>query len=159
MTEPFISPIRPDQIPDAARVMAYAFANAPRYTFLLPDDARRHAKLPWYWEATITRLHPLRRSRPRRSRRAGQHRAGCRYLGFTETAQTQCPDSVAVRPVGGARPSRRPGLAAPQGSWPSARLAGATQPVLALEQHRRRPIGTALGSGKRPYQPHAPAHR
>ena len=53
MTEPFISPIRPDQIPDAARVMAYAFANAPRYTFLLPDDTRRHAKLPWYWEATI----------------------------------------------------------------------------------------------------------
>ena len=53
MTEPLISPIRPDQIPYAARVMAYAFANAPRYTFLLPDDTRRHAKLPWYWEATI----------------------------------------------------------------------------------------------------------
>ena len=53
MTEPLISPIRPDQIPHAARVMAYAFANAPRYTFLLPDDTRRHAKLPWYWEATI----------------------------------------------------------------------------------------------------------
>ena len=159
MTEPLISPIRPDQIPYAARVMAYAFANAPRYTFLLPDDTRRHAKLPWYWGATIrASIHSdgvvhVAHDAP------GSAVLGCRYLGFTETAQTQCPDSVAVRPVGGARPSRHLGLAAPQGSWSPDRLAGATQPVLALEQHRRRPIGTALGSGKRPYQPHAPAHR
>ncbi len=53
MTEPLISPIRPDQIPSAARVMANAFANAPRYTFLLPNDAQRHARLPWVWGATI----------------------------------------------------------------------------------------------------------
>ena len=53
MTEPLISPIRPDQIPAAARVMANAFANAPRYTFLLPNDAQRQARLPWVWGATI----------------------------------------------------------------------------------------------------------
>ena len=53
MSEPLISPIRPDQIPSAARVMANAFANAPRYTFLLPNDAQRHARLPWVWGATI----------------------------------------------------------------------------------------------------------
>ena len=46
MAEPPISPIRPDQIPTAARVMANAFADAPRYTFLLPNDAQRQAKLP-----------------------------------------------------------------------------------------------------------------
>ena len=39
MTGTFISPIRANQIPSAARVMANAFANAPRYTFLLPNDA------------------------------------------------------------------------------------------------------------------------
>ena len=53
MTELLISPIRADQVPSAARVMANAFANAPRYTFLLPNDAQRHARLPWVWGATI----------------------------------------------------------------------------------------------------------
>ena len=53
MAEFLISPIRPDQIPSAARAMAKAFANAPRYTFLLPDDAQRRAKLPWVWGATV----------------------------------------------------------------------------------------------------------
>ena len=53
MTEPLISPIRPDQIPSAARAMANAFANAPRYTFLLPDDEERRAKLPWVWGTAI----------------------------------------------------------------------------------------------------------
>ncbi len=53
MTEPLISPIRPDQIPSAARAMANAFANAPRYTFLLPDDAQRRVKLPWVWGTAI----------------------------------------------------------------------------------------------------------
>ena len=53
MTKLIVSPIRPDQVPYAARVMARAFADAPRYTYLLPDDAQRHAKLPWYWQATI----------------------------------------------------------------------------------------------------------
>ena len=50
---PLISPIRHAQISSAAQVMASAFANAPRYTFLLPDDAERRAKLPWVWEAAI----------------------------------------------------------------------------------------------------------
>ena len=58
MTEPLISPIRPDQIPAAARVMANAFANAPRYTFLLPNDAQRQARLPWVWGATIRACVP-----------------------------------------------------------------------------------------------------
>jgi len=53
MSEPFISPIRPDQIPSAARVMANAFANAPRYMFLLPNDAQRRARLPWLWGTAI----------------------------------------------------------------------------------------------------------
>ncbi len=53
MTDLLVSPIRPDQVPDAARVMANAFANAPRYTYLLPDATQRRAKLPWYWQATI----------------------------------------------------------------------------------------------------------
>ena len=45
MAEPLISPIRPDQIPAAARVMADAFANAPRYRFLLPNDTQRQPSL------------------------------------------------------------------------------------------------------------------
>ena len=53
MTEPLISQIHPDQIPPAARTMANAFANAPRYTFLLPGDEQRRAKLPWVWGTAI----------------------------------------------------------------------------------------------------------
>ena len=53
MNEPLISPIRPDQIPSAARALANAFAHAPRYTFLIPDDSRRQERLPWLWGATI----------------------------------------------------------------------------------------------------------
>ena len=30
-----------------------AFADAPRFEYLLPGDARRHAKLTWYWGAVI----------------------------------------------------------------------------------------------------------
>ena len=48
-----MSAIRADQVPLAARVLANAFANAPRYTFLLPNDAQRHATLPWLWGAVI----------------------------------------------------------------------------------------------------------
>ena len=48
-----MSAIRADQIPLAARVLANAFANAPRYRFLLPNDAQRHATLPWLWGAVI----------------------------------------------------------------------------------------------------------
>ena len=53
MAEPLVSAIRADQVPLAARVLANAFANAPRYTFLLPNDAQRHATLPWLWGAMI----------------------------------------------------------------------------------------------------------
>ena len=53
MTDILISPIRPEQVSPAARVMANAFADAPRYTYLLPDATKRHARLPWYWAATI----------------------------------------------------------------------------------------------------------
>ena len=48
-----MSAIRADQVPLAARVLANAFANAPRYRFLLPNDAQRHATLPWLWGAMI----------------------------------------------------------------------------------------------------------
>jgi len=33
--------------------MANAFADAPRFRFLVPDDAQRQAKLRWFWGATI----------------------------------------------------------------------------------------------------------
>ncbi len=48
-----ISPVSADQIPAAANVLANAFAQAPRFRFLLPDEARRPARLRWYWGATI----------------------------------------------------------------------------------------------------------
>ena len=53
MTEALISPIRPEQVPSAAQVMANAFADAPRYTFLLPDSVHRRSKLPRLWGAAI----------------------------------------------------------------------------------------------------------
>ena len=53
MTDLHISPIRQAQVPQAARVMANAFSDAPRYTYLLPDESHRRSKLPWYWQATI----------------------------------------------------------------------------------------------------------
>ena len=53
MSEPDVSPISADQVPSAARALAGAFAQAPRFRFLLPNDAGRPAKLRWYWGATI----------------------------------------------------------------------------------------------------------
>ena len=53
MTEPLIAPIRADQVAAAARAMASAFADAPRFRFLVPDDAQRQEKLRWYWAAII----------------------------------------------------------------------------------------------------------
>ena len=53
MTETPISLMRADQVPSAARVLANAFADAPRFDYLLQGDARRHAKLTWYWGAVI----------------------------------------------------------------------------------------------------------
>ena len=53
MTEPLIIPIRADQIPQAAHAMAGAFAEAPRFRFLVPRDTQRQAKLRWYWGAVI----------------------------------------------------------------------------------------------------------
>ena len=53
MSGPNISPISAGEIPSAASVLAGAFAEAPRFRFLLPNDARREEKLRWYWGATI----------------------------------------------------------------------------------------------------------
>ncbi|MCY4581497.1 MAG: GNAT family N-acetyltransferase [Chloroflexi bacterium] len=53
MADPLILPIRADQIASAAHVMASAFADAPRFRFLVPEDAQRQAKLRWYWRAAI----------------------------------------------------------------------------------------------------------
>ena len=53
MTETLISLIRADQVPSAASVLANAFADAPRFAYLLQGDARRQAKLTWYWGAVI----------------------------------------------------------------------------------------------------------
>ena len=40
MTEPLIFPIRAAQVTSAASAMAAAFADAPRFRFLVPDDAQ-----------------------------------------------------------------------------------------------------------------------
>ena len=53
MTELLVSPIRDEQIPSAARVMANAFSDAPRFRFLVPADPQRPAKLRWYWGASM----------------------------------------------------------------------------------------------------------
>ena len=53
MTEPLVSPIRTSQVSAAACAMAAAFADAPRFRFLVPDDAQRPAKLRWFWAASI----------------------------------------------------------------------------------------------------------
>ena len=53
MTDPQISTLCSAQIPSAASVLANAFAQAPRFRFLIPDDVRRAAKLRWYWQAVI----------------------------------------------------------------------------------------------------------
>ena len=130
--------------------MAYAFANAPRYTFLLPDDTRPHAKLPWYWEATIrASIHSggvvqVAHDAP------GSAVLGVTIWGPPEQSKHSVLTLLRSGLVGDARPARRPGLATPQGSWPPDRLAGATQPMLAPEQHRRRPLDAALGSGEAP---------
>ena len=53
MTKPLVSPINAGEIPSAAAVMASAFAEAPRFRFLIPSAAQRTAKLRWYWGASI----------------------------------------------------------------------------------------------------------
>ena len=53
MTELVVSPICTYQVSSAASVMAHAFADAPRFRFLVPEDGRRQAKLRWYWGASI----------------------------------------------------------------------------------------------------------
>lgn len=53
MTESPISLIRADQVSSAAGVLANAFAEAPRFNYMLQGDARRQAKLTWYWVAVI----------------------------------------------------------------------------------------------------------
>lgn len=53
MTKLLVSPVRDEQIPAAARVMANAFSDAPRFRFLVPSDAQRPSKLRWYWGASM----------------------------------------------------------------------------------------------------------
>lgn len=53
MTEILVSPIPNGLIPPAAHAMANAFADAPRFRFLVPEDAQRQRKLRWYWAASM----------------------------------------------------------------------------------------------------------
>ncbi len=53
MPELLVSTIRAGEVPSAARVMANAFADSPRFRFLVPNDAQRKPKLRWYWGAVI----------------------------------------------------------------------------------------------------------
>ena len=159
MAGPLISPIRPDQIPSAARVMANAFANAPRYTSLLPNDVQRQARLPWVWEqpsalasipaepCTSPMVDPVM---PCWASLSGVH---------PKNPSTQCSDAVAVRPLGCARPARHPGLAATASSCPHTRRAQTAWPVLVPQRHRCRSLGAAHRFRKRPHQPDASAHR
>ena len=158
MTEPLISPIRPDQIPQAARVMANAFADAPRYTYLLPDASTRYAKLPWYWKATI---------------RAAIYSGGIVHvaqesgsgvvLGVTIWTPperrgrgflTRLKSGLWAMPIS----TRYPGMATPQGAWPVACRPGAVSCLLAPGQHWRRSIDAARGCGHFPNQSHAAPH-
>ena len=136
MTGTFISPIRANQIPAAARVMANAFANAPRYTFLLPNNAQRQARLPWVWGATI---------------RACVHSGGAVYvahggsgdavLGVAIWGSPEEPKHSALTLLRSglwacARPARHPGLAATASSCARARRAQTAWPVLVPQRHR-----------------------
>ena len=53
MPESLVSPIRAEEIPVAAAVMARAFAESPRFRFLVPSAAQRPAKLRWHSGAAI----------------------------------------------------------------------------------------------------------
>ena len=53
MPELLVSTIRAGEVPSAARVMANAFADSPRFRFLVPNDAQRKSNLRWYWGAVI----------------------------------------------------------------------------------------------------------
>ena len=53
MSESLVSPIRAEEIPAAAAVMARAFAESPRFRFLVPSAAQRPKKLRWHSGAAI----------------------------------------------------------------------------------------------------------
>ena len=53
MAEPLVSPIRAEEIPSAAAVMARAFAESPRFRFLVPSAAQRPKKLLWHSRSAI----------------------------------------------------------------------------------------------------------
>ena len=157
MTEPLISPIRPDQISSAARAMANAFANAPRYTFLLPDDAQRRAKLPWVWGTAIRTCvysggvvdvaHDGYGSdvlgvaiwNPPHQRRHG-------VLTLLRSGLWAAPIRLGI-----------PGLAASARSGPRARRDQAALPILVPEWNWSRSFKSTQWSGKRSHQPHAGA--
>ena len=146
MTEPLISQIRPDQIHSAARAMATAFANAPRYTFLLPDDEQRRAKLPWVWGTAI---------------RACVYSGGVVHVAHDGSGvwASQSGIRAPLRCCGPAF-GLRSGWA-----WRRRRALG---PALAAikppypylpERHWSRPFKSTQWSGKRPHQSHAGADR
>ena len=53
MADALVSPILPEEVTSGADVLARAFAEAPRFRFLVPSAAQRPAKLRWYWGASI----------------------------------------------------------------------------------------------------------
>lgn len=53
MPESLVSPIRAEEILSAAAVMARAFAESPRFRFLVPSAAQRPKKLRWQSGAAI----------------------------------------------------------------------------------------------------------
>ena len=156
---PLISPIRHAQISSAAQVMASAFANAPRYTFLLPDDAERRAKLPWVWEAAIRACIYSRGVVHVAHDGSGRAMSGVAIWAPPHRGRRGVLAPLRVRPVGCARPARHPGLAAAARLEPVNRLHKAAQPILVSEWHRRRPFGAAHGPRQYAHQPHASAHR
>ncbi len=49
-----VRPIRREEFPVGARVLASAFLDSPRFSYLVPDAGHRRAKLEWYWAASMT---------------------------------------------------------------------------------------------------------
>ena len=132
MTELLVSPICNAQIPSAARVMANAFSDAPRFRFLVPIDAQRPAKLRWYWGASM---------------RACIHSGGLVFVAHERSSTVlgvaiwnapgqsghSTPHAPAVRAVGGPDAARHRGLPAKAGSRICSLLAGVTSPCLVSE--------------------------
>ena len=50
---PPVSTIRPEQVSEAAAVLARTFVNAPQLAFIIPGELRREVKLRRYYAARI----------------------------------------------------------------------------------------------------------